>query len=99
MLTLFGMKKNVRLISSFRNKPHEYALTHSRKTTHKVLLKLKTSLRDAYARGYIANDFARLVKTRGENPPKRKRYLLQISKGLVIIFYSIQKMNLTYLYY
>lgn len=32
-------------------------------------------LRDAYARGYIANDFARLVKKRGENPPKRNRAL------------------------
>ncbi|WP_343327849.1 site-specific integrase [Lentibacillus saliphilus] len=40
-----------------------------------MLLKIKTSLRDAYARGYITNDFARLVKTRGENPPKRNKAL------------------------
>ncbi|MCR8867460.1 hypothetical protein [Peribacillus frigoritolerans] len=53
----------------------KYAKTHSRKTTHEVLLKIKTSLRDAYARGYIANDFARLIKTRGENPPKRNKAL------------------------
>ena len=49
------------MILSYK-KIDEYALTHSRKTTHEVLLKIKTSLRDAYARGYIANDFARLVK-------------------------------------
>ncbi|EXJ23865.1 phage integrase [Alkalibacterium sp. AK22] len=53
----------------------QYATTHSRKTTHEVLLKIKTSLRDAYARGYITNDFASLVKTRGANPPKRNKAL------------------------
>lgn len=58
-----------------QKKIDEYAKTHSRKTTHEVLLKIKTSLRDAYARGYIANDFARLVKTRGENPSKRNKAL------------------------
>jgi len=58
-----------------QKKIDEYAKTHSRKTTHEVLLKIKTSLRDAYARGYIANDFAPLVKTRGVNPPKRNRAL------------------------
>nr|WP_156947706.1 site-specific integrase [Virgibacillus alimentarius] len=52
-----------------------YAETHSRKTTHEVLLKIKTALRDAYARGYIVNDFAGLVKTRGTDPPKRNRAL------------------------
>ncbi|KGX85347.1 site-specific integrase, partial [Pontibacillus litoralis] len=58
-----------------QKKIDEYAKTHSRKTTHEVLLKIKTSLCDAYARGYITNDFARLVKTRGENPPKRNKAL------------------------
>ncbi|WP_236036689.1 phage integrase SAM-like domain-containing protein [Heyndrickxia oleronia] len=58
-----------------QKKIDEYAKTHSRKTIHEVLLKIKTSLRDAYARDYIANDFARLVKTRGENPPKRNKAL------------------------
>src|SRR5699024_8657527 len=52
-----------------------YAQSHSRKTTHEVLLKIKTALRDAYARGYITNDFAHLVKTRGEDPPKRNKAL------------------------
>ncbi|MGF3226752.1 tyrosine-type recombinase/integrase [Facklamia sp. P12932] len=58
-----------------QKKIDEYAKTHSRKTTHEVLLKIKTSLRDAYARGYIPNDFAHLVKTRGVNPPKRNKAL------------------------
>ncbi|WP_052255506.1 site-specific integrase [Salinicoccus sp. YB14-2] len=58
-----------------QGKIDEYAKTHSRKTTHEVLLKIRTALRDAYARGYITNDFAHLVKTRGENPPKRNKAL------------------------
>lgn len=53
----------------------KYAETHSRKTTHELLLKIKIALRDAYARGYIANDFTKLIKTRGTNPPKRNRAL------------------------
>lgn len=58
-----------------QKKIDEYAMTHSRKTTHEVLLKIKTSLRDAHARGYIVNDFAHLLKTRGETPPKRNNAL------------------------
>lgn len=58
-----------------QKKIDEYSKTRSRKTTHEVLLKIKTSLRDAYARSYIANDFALLVKTRGVNPPKRNKAL------------------------
>ncbi|EAC9603109.1 site-specific integrase [Listeria monocytogenes] len=58
-----------------QRKIDEYAQTHSRKTTHEVLLKIKTALRDAYARGYLTNDFAGLVKTRGENAPKRNKAL------------------------
>src|SRR5690625_4063405 len=58
-----------------QKKIDEYAETRSRKTVHEVLLKIKTALRDAYARGYISNDFTNLVKTRGNNPPKRNRAL------------------------
>ena len=58
-----------------QNKIDYYAETHSRKTTHEVLLKIKTALRDAYSRGYIANDFTRLVKTRGIEAPKRNKSL------------------------
>ncbi len=83
-----------------KKKIDEYAKTHSRKTTHEVLLKIKTSLRDAYARGYITNDFARLVKTRGVNPPKRNKALsITDFKKLRNYVLQIQKMNSTYLYY
>ncbi|WP_414079712.1 phage integrase SAM-like domain-containing protein, partial [Streptococcus suis] len=40
-----------------QQKIDKYAETHSKKTTHELLLKIKTSLRDAYARGYISTDF------------------------------------------
>lgn len=40
-----------------------------------MLLKIRTALRDAYARGYLTNDFTGLLKTRGENPPKRNKAL------------------------
>ncbi|WP_429960837.1 hypothetical protein [Enterococcus sp. AZ012] len=52
-----------------------YAKTHSRKTTHEVLFKIKTALRDAYDRGYLVTDFASLVKTRGKELEKRNNYL------------------------
>lgn len=58
-----------------QKKIDEYTKTHSRKTVHEVLLKIKSALRDAYARGYIQNDFTSLLKTRGTNPPKRNRAL------------------------
>ncbi|MFK3988371.1 tyrosine-type recombinase/integrase [Exiguobacterium mexicanum] len=58
-----------------QQKIDEYAKTHSRKTTHGLLAKIKTSLHDAYARGYIANDFSKLLKTRGEVLPKRNKAL------------------------
>ncbi|MBB2507469.1 hypothetical protein G5S33_00860 [Staphylococcus cohnii subsp. cohnii] len=58
-----------------QRKIDEYAKTHSRKTTHEVLLKIKTALRDAHARGYITNDFTYLLKTRGIDPPKRNKAL------------------------
>lgn len=53
----------------------EYSQTHSRKTTHEVLLKVKSALRDAYCRGYLSNDFAGLLKTRGQELPKRNKAL------------------------
>src|SRR5699024_11097996 len=58
-----------------QKKINEYAKTHASKTTHEILLKIKTALRDAYARGYISNDFAGLVKTRGIEAPKRNKAL------------------------
>ncbi|MBL1229303.1 site-specific integrase [Enterococcus sp. BWB1-3] len=53
-----------------------YGETHSRKTTTEVLLKIRTSLRYAYARGLLDNDFANLVKTHGKELPKRNKALL-----------------------
>lgn len=58
-----------------QKKIDQYAENHSRKTTHEVLLKTKTALRDAYSRGYIANDFTRLVKARGIEVPRRNKAL------------------------
>lgn len=58
-----------------QRKIDEYVKTHSRKTTHEVLLIIKTALRDAYACGYLATDFASLVKTRGKVLKKRNRAL------------------------
>ncbi|WP_281512692.1 tyrosine-type recombinase/integrase [Mammaliicoccus vitulinus] len=58
-----------------QRKIDEYAETHARKTTHELLLKIRAALRDAYARGYLSNDFTHLIKTRGENAPKRNKSL------------------------
>lgn len=80
-----------------QRKIDEYAKTRARKTTHEVLLKIRTALRDAYARGYIPNDFTSLVKSRGKILPKRNRSLsITDLKNFVIISFSILKMNLTY---
>ena len=53
----------------------EYGETHSRKTTTEVLLKIRTALHYAYARGLLDNDFGSLVKTRGKELEKRNKSL------------------------
>lgn len=53
----------------------KYDETHSRKTTHELLKKIRTALRDAYARGYLTNDFTSLLKIRGKELPKRNKPL------------------------
>ncbi|MGL9969743.1 tyrosine-type recombinase/integrase [Enterococcus sp. DIV1420a] len=53
----------------------EYGETHSRKTTTEVLLKIRTALHYAYARGLLDNDFGSLVKTRGKELEKRNKAL------------------------
>lgn len=58
-----------------QQKMDEYGETRSQKTVHEVLLKIKTSLRDAHARGYITNDFTTLVKARGKKLNKRNKAL------------------------
>ncbi|MTB36801.1 tyrosine-type recombinase/integrase [Streptococcus uberis] len=58
-----------------QKKIDEYGLTHSRKTTTELLLKIRTSLHYAYARGLLENDFGTLVKPRGKELEKRNKAL------------------------
>ncbi|MER0122760.1 tyrosine-type recombinase/integrase [Streptococcus sp. ZJ93] len=58
-----------------QKKIDHFSKTHSKKTSHELLLKIKTSLRYAYAKGYIHIDFLSLVKARGETTPKRNKAL------------------------
>lgn len=58
-----------------QKKIDQYAETHSRKTVHEVVLKIRSSLRDAWARGYLSNDFASLIKTRGKEAKHRNKSL------------------------
>ena len=53
----------------------KYGETHSQKTTVELVKKIRTSLRYAYAKGYIYNDFASLIKAHGKQMPKRNRAL------------------------
>ncbi|MCY8269018.1 site-specific integrase, partial [Bacillus haynesii] len=41
-----------------QRKIDEYAKKRSHSTTRSLLIKVKMALRDAYARGYLTNDFA-----------------------------------------
>ena len=54
-----------------QKKLDHYAETHSKKTTHELVLKIRGSLKYAYARGLITNDFGHLLKARGQEQPKR----------------------------
>lgn len=54
-----------------QKKIDEYALTHSKKTTKELVLKIRGSLKYAYARGLLVNDFGSLLKVRGKELPKR----------------------------
>ncbi|HEM3613570.1 TPA: site-specific integrase [Streptococcus suis] len=58
-----------------QKKVDKFALTHSRSSTSQFLVKLRTVLKDAYARGYIKSDFISLVKVKGKELPKRNRAL------------------------
>ncbi|EAD4336685.1 site-specific integrase [Vagococcus sp.] len=75
-----------------QSKIDEYAETHSRKTTTEVVLKIRTSLRYAYARGLINLDFASLVKTRGIEAPKKNR-ALSITEFKLLRQYLLRHMN------
>lgn len=54
-----------------QKKLDEYAKTHSKKTTKELVLKIRSSLKYAYARGLLTNDFGSLLKARGKELPKR----------------------------
>lgn len=54
-----------------QKKIDRYAETHSKKTTKEVVLKIRGSLKYAYARGLITNDFGHLIKSKGKELPKR----------------------------
>ena len=53
----------------------KYGKTHSKKTVAELLKKIRTALRYAYAKGYIYNDFASLLKAHGKELPKRNKAL------------------------
>ncbi|HBK5421419.1 TPA: site-specific integrase, partial [Enterococcus faecium] len=54
-----------------QKKLDKYAETHSKKTTKELVLKIRGSLKYAYAKGLITNDFGSLLKARGQEQPKR----------------------------
>lgn len=54
-----------------QKKIDHYAEDHSKKTTKELVLKIRGSLKYAYARGLITNDFGHLVKAKGKELPKR----------------------------
>ncbi|MFG1199776.1 site-specific integrase [Pediococcus acidilactici] len=58
-----------------QTKINEYGLTHARKTTTEMLLKIRASIRYAYSRGWLPNDFSSLIRTSGEDNDKRNRPL------------------------
>lgn len=58
-----------------QKKIDKYAETHSKKTTRELVLKIRGSLKYAYARGLITNDFGSLIKAKGQEHPKRNTAL------------------------
>ncbi|WP_238037285.1 hypothetical protein [Listeria monocytogenes] len=53
-----------------QKKLDQYAETHSKKTTRELVLKIRDSLKYAYARGLITNDFGSLLKSKGQEQEK-----------------------------
>lgn len=54
-----------------QKKIDQYAENHSKKTVKELVLKIRGSLKYAYARGLISNDFGHLLKAKGQEQPKR----------------------------
>lgn len=49
----------------------KYAENHSQKTTRELVLKIRSSLKCAYARGLLTDDFGTLLKSKGLKKSKR----------------------------
>ncbi|CYX16222.1 integrase [Streptococcus suis] len=62
-----------------QKKIDQYAETHSKKTVKELVLKIRSSLKYAYARGLISNNFGHLLKAKGQEQPKRN-ILLSITE-------------------
>lgn len=58
-----------------QNKVDEFSKSYSKNSTKLFVVKLRSVLKDAYARGYLKNNFTSLLKIRGEELPKRNRAL------------------------
>lgn len=54
-----------------QKKIDKYSESHSKKTVKELVLKIRGSLKCAYARGLITNDFGHLLKSKGKELPKR----------------------------
>ncbi len=54
-----------------QKKLDQYASTHSKKTTKELVLKIRASIKYAYARGLISTDFGSLIKPKGIEKEKR----------------------------
>lgn len=54
-----------------QKKLDKYAEAHSKKTTKELVLKIRGSLKYAYAKGLITNDFGSLLKAKGKEQPKK----------------------------
>ena len=70
----------------------KYGETHSQKTVVELLTKIRTSLRYAYAKGYLTNDFASLLKAHGQEQ-KKKNKALSITDLTSLKHYLLQHTN------
>ena len=68
MADITGLKAQ---ISDEQKKIDKYSESHSKKTVKELVLKIRGSLKYAYARGLITNDFGHLLKSKGKELPKR----------------------------
>ena len=69
-----------------------YAQNHSKKTTRELILKVRGSLKYAYARGLITNDFGSLLKAKGKILPKRN-IPLSITEFKILRKYCLENLQ------